>query len=85
MNIKDNIARDEAVDHPSHYNSGKIEVIDIIADQLGKEMTLGFCLGNALKYICRLSKKGEDKEIEDAKKAIWYLQRYIKEKTEDDE
>ena len=63
-----------AVDHPSHYNSGKIEVIDYIEDQ-----NLGFCLGNAVKYISRAGKKNPDKEIEDLEKAIWYIQRRIKE------
>lgn len=36
----------DAVDHPSHYNSGKIEVIDAIED-----WNLGFHLGNVVKYI----------------------------------
>ena len=61
-----------AVDHPSHYNSGKIEVIDYIEDQ-----NLDFCLGNAVKYISRAGKKNPDKEIEDLEKAIWYIQRHI--------
>ena len=63
-----------AVDHPSHYNSGKIEVIDYIEDQ-----NLGFCLGNAVKYISRAGKKHKDKEVEDLEKAIWYINRRIKE------
>ena len=33
------------VTHPSHYTSGKIEVIDFITDQ-----KLDFCLGNVVKY-----------------------------------
>lgn len=63
-----------AVDHPNHYNSGKIEVIDYIEDQ-----NLGFCLGNAIKYISRAGKKDPNKEIEDLEKAIWYVERRIKE------
>lgn len=62
----------EAVNHPSHYNDGNIEVIDFIEDK-----KLGFCLGNAVKYISRAGKKGNDKEAEDIKKAIWYLNRYL--------
>lgn len=61
-----------AVDHPNHYNSGKIEVIDYIEDQ-----NLGFCLGNAIKYISRAGKKIKAREIEDLQKAIWYIQRRI--------
>lgn len=60
----------DAVDHPSHYNSGKIEVIDAIED-----WNLGFHLGNVVKYIARSPHKGTP--IEDLKKAKWYLDRYI--------
>ena len=62
----------EAVDHPSHYNQGKFEVIDVIED-----WDLGFCLGNAVKYIGRAGHKGEQKEVEDLKKALWYIERRI--------
>lgn len=62
----------ENVNHPSHYNSGKIEVIDYIEDQ-----NLGFHLGNAIKYICRAGKKDKSKTVEDLRKAIWYIERYI--------
>lgn len=61
----------EAVNHPSHYNSGKIEVIDFIDDQ-----KLNFARGSAIKYICRAGKKLN--EIEDLRKAVWYLEHEIK-------
>lgn len=61
-----------AVDHPSHYNNGKIEVIDFIEDQ-----QLPFHLGNVVKYIARAGSKGD--KLEDLKKARWYLDRYINE------
>lgn len=64
----------EKVDHPSHYNQGKIEVIEYIEDQ-----KLDFCLGNAVKYISRAGKKDPSKTIEDLHKAIWYLRRKIRE------
>lgn len=66
------------VNHPSHYKDGKIEVIDFIEDK-----KLGFCLANAVKYISRAGKKlsertsKTDKEIEDLKKSIWYINRRI--------
>ena len=63
----------EAIDHPDHYNSGKIEVIEVIED-----WDLDFCLGNAIKYIGRAGKKDKSKEIEDLSKALWYIQRGIK-------
>ena len=68
----------ERVDHPSHYNHGKIEVIDFIEDQ-----KLGFALGNAVKYICRCRYK--DNMLEDLKKARWYIDHCIKELEYDDE
>jgi len=63
-----NTVKEEAVNHPTHYNSGKIEVIDFIEDQ-----KLGFNLGNAIKYIARAEHKA--KPDEDLKKALWYVQR----------
>jgi len=59
-----------AVDHPKHYNAGRIEVIDAIED-----WGLGFSLGNVVKYCARASHKG--KPLEDLKKAQWYLSRAI--------
>lgn len=60
----------DKVNHPSHYQGKKFEVIDIIDD-----FNLNFNLGNAIKYILRSGKK-EDKK-KDLEKAIWYLQREI--------
>jgi len=62
----------DAVDHPTHYNTGNIEVIDAIED-----WKLGFCLGNTVKYIARAGKKDPTKTIEDLEKAQWYLNRHI--------
>lgn len=60
----------DAVNHPSHYNQGSIEVIEFIEDQ-----KLGFNRGNALKYLVRAGAKDPAKEVEDLDKAIWYLRR----------
>lgn len=60
------------VNHPAHYTSGQIEVIDFIEDK-----ELGFHLGNAVKYISRAGRKNPDKTIEDLRKAAWYLNRQI--------
>lgn len=65
--------KEKNVNHPSHYTDGKIEVIEFIEDK-----GLGFCLGNAIKYISRAGKKDPNKEIEDLEKAIWYIKRRIK-------
>ena len=61
------------VDHPSHYNKGKIEVIDAIED-----WDLNFSRGNAVKYVARAGLKDKDTEIEDLQKALWYIEREIK-------
>lgn len=63
----------DPVNRPAHYADGNIEVIDFIEDK-----KLGFCLGNAIKYIARAGKKDKDKEVEDILKARWYLNRYLK-------
>ena len=62
----------DSVEHPSHYCDGNIEVIDYIEDK-----GFGYHLGNAIKYISRAGKKDPSKEIEDLRKAVWYIERYI--------
>ena len=67
------------VDHPDYYNShpSGIECIDIIRHYC-------FDIGNAIKYLWRAGLKKEigldekQKEIEDLKKAIWYIKDRIK-------
>lgn len=62
----------EAIDHPPHYGGADnpYEAIKVI-----EAWGLGFCLGNAVKYICRAGAKGA--RLEDLKKARWYLDREI--------
>lgn len=60
------------VNHPAHYTDGKIEVIEYIEDK-----KFGYCLGNVVKYISRAGKKNKRTEVEDLKKAAWYLNREI--------
>ena len=62
----------ELIDHPDHYNTGEIEVIDAI-----EAWRLGFHLGNAVKYIARAGHKSASPVLNDLKKAQWYLDRYI--------
>jgi hypothetical protein len=62
---------DEIVNHPPHYGGDTTyEAIKVI-----EAWGLNFSLGSALKYICRRGKKAE--EIEDLKKARWYIDREI--------
>jgi|TARA_R110002020_G_scaffold457045_1_gene673823 hypothetical protein len=59
------------VNHPAHYNAGKIEVIDAIVD-----WGLDFIEGNVVKYVTRAKHKGD--QISDLKKARWYLDYLIR-------
>lgn len=69
------------VNHPSHY-TGKYECIDVMQDVFGDKATNDFCLCNAFKYIWRARKKNG---LEDVKKAVWYLNKYIEEAEKDGE
>jgi predicted 2-oxoglutarate/Fe(II)-dependent dioxygenase YbiX len=64
------VSKKEMVDHPDHYNQGKIEVIDAIED-----WDLNFNEGNVVKYVARHRHKVNP--LEDLKKAKWYIERLI--------
>ena len=66
----------DAVERPQHYAEGRStehEPIRVI-----EAWELGFCLGNCVKYISRAGRKSGADEVEDLKKARWYLTRRIK-------
>lgn len=65
---------EEKVNHPSHYNSSKMETIDVLLNTLTFEEYKGFLKGNIIKYLCRYEHKNG---IEDLEKAKWYIQRLI--------
>lgn len=62
------------INHPSHYETGKFECIDIMLETQGLEAVKNFCVCNAFKYIYRHDNKNGD---EDLKKAAWYLKKYF--------
>lgn len=64
----------DAVNHPSHYCDGGIETIDYIRAKMSREEFIGYCKGNALKYISRAGKKAENSLKQDLSKAITYLE-----------
>lgn len=64
----------EQVDHPDHYNQGNIECIDALQACMSVEEFIGFCRGNAIKYLWRSSDKGGKTDLE---KARWYLNKLI--------
>lgn len=65
--------RKDAVNHPSHYNYGDIEVIDFI-EQVTKHYNpnVAYHIGNAIKYLARSPHKNGKEDIEKAK---WYIER----------
>ena len=62
----------DPVNHPSYYTDG-IEVIDFIESK-----RFPYHLGNAVKYLARAGKKDPTQTTIDLRKAIWYINRYIK-------
>lgn len=78
IDTKENNSNKYNVDHPKYYNrhpSG-IECIEIT-------QWYNFCIGNSIKYLWRNGLKTEEgmsnkeKQIEDLKKAIWYINKEI--------
>lgn len=66
----------EAVHHPEHYGGDVLyEAIKVIS-----AWKLNFTLGSAVKYICRAGKKIGADELEDLRKARWYLDWEIKQR-----
>jgi hypothetical protein len=66
-----NVPDFDNVENPKHYTSYKnIEVI-----QLAEQMN--FNRGNVVKYVARAGLKNPDSELEDLRKARWYLDREI--------
>ncbi|CAB4126893.1 SaV-like [uncultured Caudovirales phage] len=61
---------EDLVNHPPHYTGhpSGVECITVTEH-------MGFCLGNAVKYIWRAGSKGD--AITDLRKARWYLDREI--------
>jgi hypothetical protein len=61
----------DIINQPLHYKSHQsgVECIQITEH-------MNFCLGNAIKYIWRAGLKSNS-EIEDLRKARWYIEREI--------
>ena len=64
------MTQEDVINHPSHYTTGNIEVIDAIED-----WKLDYHDGNVIKYVARAKYKGD--YLENLKKAQWYLNRKI--------
>lgn len=67
-------SKEETVNHPAHYGGDTTyEVIKVL-----EAWGLGFHLGNVVKYVARSGRKPGTDELEDLRKARWYLERMIK-------
>lgn len=67
-----NDPKPDTVNHPPHYKVGGIETIEFI-----EAKNLNFYLANVVKYVSRAGQKYNSSEVEDLRKAQWYLGRYI--------
>ena len=72
-NNSENVAKDP-VNHPTHYETGKFECIDVMREVLGDSVVKDFCITNSFKYIYRNKRKNG---VEDIKKAKWYIDKYL--------
>ena len=68
----------DQVNQPSHYTNGDIECIDAIRAALTPEEFMGYCKGNAIKYVWREKSKNG---LEDMQKAKVYLNWMIEQAT----
>ena len=70
--------KNDVVNHPQHYTSGKYEVIDMISEMVKHyDGEVAYDLGNTVKYIARAGIKNPDTLVEDLRKSAWYLNRAI--------
>ena len=62
------------VSHPTHYETGKFECIEVMVETQGVEAVQDFCICNAFKYLYRHRRKNGKEDIE---KAQWYINKYL--------
>lgn len=68
-------AKLDNVNHPTHYNKGTMECLDVIKACLSKSEFKGFLKGNVMKYMYRKGDKGD--ALEDLNKACWYAKKLM--------
>ena len=66
----DSASTNDNVNHPSHYETGNFECIDVMVETQGKEAVMDFCVCNAFKYITVITTKMELK-ISKKQNGIW--------------
>ena len=59
------------IDHPAYYGEiPGVECIDVVEH-------FDFCIGSAIKYLWRAGLKDSEADLDDYRKAVWYIQRTI--------
>jgi hypothetical protein len=66
----------EMVNHPNHYG-GKDNIYEVVKVCEAWGLDKDAYIFNVVKYVARAGKKDTDKELQDMKKALWYLNRKI--------
>lgn len=66
----------EMVNHPDHYG-GEENVYEVVKVAEAWGLDYDAYLFNVIKYVARAGKKDPSKELQDLKKALWYLDRKI--------
>lgn len=69
------MTKKDPVNHPEHYETNGIECFDAIVASQETDAAKDFCICNAFKYIWR--NKHKNNSVEDIKKAIWYLEKFV--------
>lgn len=64
------MSAEDVVNHPAHYTAYPVEVIELVEH-------MNYCRGNIVKYVARAGLKSPDTELEDLRKAQWYIEREI--------
>ena len=66
------------VNHPDHYKFGENNQYEVVEVCEAWGLDKDAYLFNVVKYVARAGKKDPKKELEDLKKAVFYLERKIK-------
>ena len=64
------------VNHPNHYG-GEENVYEVVKVAEAWGLDYDAYLFNVIKYVARAGRKDPSKELQDLKKALWYLDRKI--------
>lgn len=72
----------EMVNHPSHYG-GEANPYEVVKVCEAWGLDKDAYLFNVVKYVARAGKKDANSDLQDLKKALWYLSRRIEKLTEE--